>query len=400
MLTAFAVLVANRVAADPISLVPRISLSEQYNDNVFFSTNKQGDFITSLNLGLTLQYQRPSLTASLSAGTSLGFFAEHTSQNSLARTQSGTMAAQYHASPRLSLSLSDSLARVNAARTGPEPGTTISDSTTPGEPSPADTVSTILPRGDAFSNAFNGVADYTLAPKWTSSVFYGNGYNSFTNPSGLDIRNTIALGLGYGWRPTVSFNGRAAYSLFNLSRGVDTESYSATLGVGYKYSPVWFATVSAGVFVNRPTQSDPNDTIATRVGPTFSAELTRVMENSSAGLGASQLITPSAGVAGVSITQTGFLFYERRLTNDLNGSLTTSYSHFNTSQTDFGVLALHGGLNWPFWRWASAGLTYTFQWREANQPGPAPSTIQAGTVNANIVRLYVTAWYPVWQGDL
>lgn len=391
-------LAGTRVAADPVEVVPRISVGEQYNDNVFFTQSPVADYITSVSPGVSLEYRGPSLTLSLLGNTSMQFFARQTSQNNLAKTQLGTLVASYKASPRLDLDFSDRIARVGATRTdsGPNPTETA------GEPSPADTVSTVLPRGDVFSNSFSASARYALDPRWSATALYSNGFGDFTNPNARDLRNSAGLHIGYSWSPTLSLRAAYSYTAFNVSRGTDTESQSVTVGAGYKYSPVWVATASAGVFVNRPLESipgpSPSNNISTRVGPTFSLLLTRTFESSSASAGASQVITTSAGVAGVSITRAAFLSYDIELLESLAGSLSTSYSHFDTTQTTFNVLQFKANLSWPVWRRVRAGFSYSYRMREASQS--VPNVLEAGAIHGNLVLVYISAYYPVWQGDL
>ena len=68
------------VPADPLVFTPRLSVSEEYNDNIFFTSNKTYDFITSITPGLTLQYRQPTLTFTLNASNSAQIFARDTSQ--------------------------------------------------------------------------------------------------------------------------------------------------------------------------------------------------------------------------------------------------------------------------------------------------------------------------------
>ena len=68
--TALLVGFPRRAPATPLVLSPQVSVSEQYNDNLFFDDRHIRDFVTSINEGLSLMYQRPRLTVSLSSGNS------------------------------------------------------------------------------------------------------------------------------------------------------------------------------------------------------------------------------------------------------------------------------------------------------------------------------------------
>jgi hypothetical protein len=397
VLTVVALLAVSSADAGTLELVPRLSVGEEYNDNIMFTKNHIVDYVTSVTPVIELQYDRPSLSASLSGNTSAEIFARGTREDNLARTQAAHISAAYEASERLSLSVSDGVSRVGATRIGPQPGATSYSSRTAGDPTPADTASTILPRGDVFSNYFTAHAKYALAPRWFSTASFSNGYNNFNNPGARDVRSSVADQIDYLWSPTVSFDARYSYSLFNFNTGTNTESHSMTLGGSYQYSPAWSASASAGAFVNRPLESKPGARTSTSVGPTFAVTLIRNFEYSSASAGVSQVVTTSAGVAGLSTTRTAFLYYDTQLTPTLTGSLSTTYSNFDTSSTNFQLLVAHAGLSWPIWKLFSVWLSYSYRWRDASQ---ATNSLDAGVVDGNVVGIYLTASYSVWRGQL
>ena len=386
------------VATGPLILTPHISVSEQYNDNIFFSSSHTPDYVTSITPGLTLQYQQPRMTFSLSGGTSAQVYARQTNQNNWARSQTGILIASYEASPRLSLRLIDTVARVGQTRTGEQPtgSTTTPPATEP--PSPDTEVSTLLPRGDVLSNSFFGSADYLLAPRWTGRVGYHNNLSNFTDPGGQNVTHRVLSGLTYGWSPTLSLLGSLAYSRYIVSRATDTETYNPTAGFSYVYDPTLSASAAAGVYVNRPLQAGGNNNISSRTGPTFSLTAEKAFAQATVSFNASQYITTSAGVAGVSLTRTVAVTYTADLAQRLTGIIRTSYNDFDTSQTNFQVIQLLVRLNYSLSEYISTGLSYSFRWRDANQT--VPGTITAGSIDGNIIQLYIRGSYPVWHSEL
>jgi hypothetical protein len=388
------------VAADgPLVVTPYLAVSEQYNDNVFFDSSHTPDFITSITPGLSLQYEQPRLTFSLSGGTSAQIYARQTSENGLARSQSGALSAAYQASERLSLTLSDSVSRVTQTRTGSQPAGQVTALPPVEQPSPDIGVNTLLPRGDTLTNSFAGSAAYQLAPRWTGTATYSNSLSNFTDPGGQNVTHQLSGGLTHPWSPTLSLNGSFSYSRYIVSQATDTESYSPSAGCGYAYNPTISLSASAGFYVNRPLQVSVGDNQSESIGPTFNLTAAKAFEDAALSLTASQGITTNAGVTGVSQTRTVSLAYARTLMQHLSGSIVTSYSNYDTG-TSFQVIQVYASLSYsyPVWRYINAGVSYSFNWQDTLQA--VPSRITAGSVYGNIVQVYISASYPVWQGSL
>ena len=385
------------VAAGPLVLTPQVSVSEEYDDNVFFTGTPQDDFITSFSTGLGLHYSTPRLDASLSGRTSAQLFAEHTKENQAASAQSGVLAVGYTATPRLSISVSDAVARVNRTRSGE----LSSDGQAPPpnleQPGPESQASVLLPRGEALSNFFAATARYRIDPLWTAAFRYGNSLSDFSSPSGRDLSNRVGMALSYQWTPRLSLDGFYNYARINPSNGTDTESHAAGLGAAYQLGTTWSVSGSAGVYVNRPLASN-SDSISRRTGGTFSLALSKAFENSAASLSASQAVTASAGVAGVSETRSVLFHYNIQLMERLDGYIGASFADFNTSRSEFRVYSVSTGLNYAVLPYLSIRLSYGHRRREADQP--VPGLIEDPVVDANLVRLTITASSEVWRGHL
>jgi hypothetical protein len=384
--------------ADPLVLTPRLSVGEQYNDNIFFDATHREDYVTTVSPGLTLNYQGPRVTTFLSGSTTAVWFARHTGQNQALDSQFGTLGMSYDASPRLTLTMNDSVTHLHETRTSSEALSVTGPPPPEAQPpGPATEASALLPRGEVFSNFFAGSAAYRLTPLWTSTLTYSNGLNDFTNPGGHELTNQAAVSLGYACSPVLSLSPYYSYSRFNVRVGPSTESHSAGIGAGYQLGQTWSVKGSAGFFVNRPLGSN-GDSISTRTGPTVDLVLTKTFEHSKARAGVSQQVTASAGVAGTSVTRSAFLGYDLTLLPHLTASVAPSFSDFDTSQSDFRVLQVPAVLTYTFWKYFSATLSYAYRYREASQS--VPGVLDQGTVDGNLVQLFVTASYPVWHGNL
>ncbi|MFI5397433.1 MAG: hypothetical protein ACHQ9S_17990 [Candidatus Binatia bacterium] len=386
-----------RAPASPLVLTPQVSVSEQYNDNLFFDDRHIEDFVTSISEGLSLMYQRPRLTVSLSSGNSSQLYAHQTQQNSATSGQNGTLTMSYRASERLSLDLADTMTRVDRTRTGSTPQN--SSPLPPAgvqPPGPETQASTLNSRGRALSNFFTGRASYLLAPRWTGGVTYGNTLNDFTDPGGSDLTNSAGLSLGYLWRPTTSVSANYSYARFNIKGAPNTESHNPSLGFSHQFDPTWSLSASAGVFVNRALEFG-GGSVSTRTGPSYNAAVTKLFEHGSLAAGGGQQITSSGGVAGASETRSAFLGYQAWLLERVSGSLNGTYGHFDTNQTTYQFVTATTGLSVAFWRYFVGGISYSYRWNDNTQ---ATATTTRGVVDGNLVQLYVSASYPVWRGDL
>ena len=196
--------------------------------------------------------------------------------------------------------------------------------------------------------------------------------SNFTSPGGQNVTHQISGGLTYAWSPTLSLNGFFSYSRLILSQATDTETYNPTAGFSYAYNPTLFLSASAGVYINRPLQVSVGNNKSTSIGPTFNLTAAKTFEHATLTLTASQGITTSAGVAGVSQTRAVSLAYARTLTQYLNGSIATSYSNFDTGLTSFQVFQLYASLSYPVWRYINAGLSYNYQLERFQPDGTRP----------------------------
>jgi hypothetical protein len=390
--------VTHRTLANPVVLTPRLSVGEQYNDNIFFDTTHREDYVTTVSPGLTLNYRSPRATTFLSGSTTSTWFARHTQQDQTFDSQYGTLGTSYDVSPRLTLTVNDSVTHVHETRTTSGalsvPGAPPPEAQPPG---PATEASTLLPRGEVFSNFFAGAAAYRLTPLWTGTLTYSNALNDFTNPGGHELTNAALLSLGYAWTPVLSLSTYYSYSRLDARVEPGTESHGAGVGAGYQFGETWWFNGTAGFYVNRPIGSG-SDSISTGTGPTANLVLTKTFAHSTAQAGVSQQVTTSAGIAGTSQTRNAFLGYSITLLPHLTASVSPSFSDFNTSESDFRVLQVPATLSYTFWKYFSATLSYAYRYQDTSQT--VPGVVEQGAVDGNLVQLYVTASYAVWRGSL
>jgi hypothetical protein len=387
-------------AANPLTVSPVAILAEEYNDNIYFDSQKVEDYITTLALGLSLGYQTPSSTTVLNTGIGGSYFARRSVATvDLAQAQQLRFSSQYHYSPRLTFTINDRLARVgNSSRNlgavgASGAGLTTADTAAldPSQANPGG-VNILLPRGSALTNSFGVTASYLLTPLWTGGLSYAYGINGFTDPNSTDQNHRVGVLLSHQLSQSLSVSGNYSYSHFITSNAPDSDGHTATLGAGYAFDPLWSAFGSVGASVNQPVGS------SAKVSTAFSAGLDRSSERWLLSGAVQQGLTPSAGVAGTSVTLGAYVNFQIQLTEYLSGLLRTSYTNFDTSTGSFDVYQLRVALFYPVWRNVNAGLVYAYRRRDSNQT--ISNSFAAGTIDGNIVLLQIGTTFQLWQLDV
>ncbi len=99
-----------------LTIVPSISIREQYNDNIFLTrTDREDDFITTISPAITLEYSPSTyLDMSLDYGFNFRFYEDHNELNdtSFRETQFADLTAQVRPLNRVFVDITDSYQRV------------------------------------------------------------------------------------------------------------------------------------------------------------------------------------------------------------------------------------------------------------------------------------------------
>ena len=190
----------------PVVILPHASLSETYDDNVFFLSDDQGkidDFVTSLSPGVSLQYGQNVLDANF-----IGFdytltqnwYAENSEISS--DTHALTFAINYQKEGKYRFSGTDSIRFDNSFLRGRERSTVFDGGKR-------------LIKRQYFNDQYR--FDYTFSPK--TSLYSSIGYNS----------SDYAEEPHYYY--TDVFGGRTPYALYDVS------SWQGALGFGWQAFP-------------------------------------------------------------------------------------------------------------------------------------------------------------------
>ncbi len=104
-------LLAPAAQRGPVTLTPSISVSEEYNDNIFSDNrNRQWDFITSFSPALTLYVNRPSYQLSAGYSFSADLYAREDRLSNAFDHQNFVATGLYRLTPVVTLTASDTFA--------------------------------------------------------------------------------------------------------------------------------------------------------------------------------------------------------------------------------------------------------------------------------------------------
>jgi len=348
-----------------------LSATEEYNDNIFFSKEKDHDFLTSFTPALTFLYAPPGqrdfpLTASISSAVQI--FARNSDRNNLGEVISFDAGYSYRYSPRLSFKINETLRRIGETRTR---GSDIAQLGT---------------GGDQLSNRFSVDGTFLYAPKITFTGGFSGRVRSFLDEGGTDIDNSVGIRGTYQWE---QHNLHAGYRIRiiksrNENRNDDDNIvHDFDLGDNYfskkiiRLTPTLTLSAASGISLNT---GGNGPTIANNTN----INLIKVWRGASLTAGVSRGLTGSLGISGLSNTTSFLTKFNIQLTQYMTATANINFSLFDTDDEDFDVLQAHAGIQYLITSWLSSNLRYVHRRRSIQN------------INSNSVLLQFTAHINIW----
>lgn len=384
-----------------------LSVGEQYTDNVFFSKNKEHDFITVITPKLSILYAprgEPIPTLNLDISPSAQIFARHSELNNFGDNISLNAGFTQQFSPRFSVHVSDTLARSGDSRTGdtvfgddgllktptsqPVPGSTVSG---PKSQSLKDFVS----RGDLVTNFFSTQGSYLYNPNTTINGYYTNTFTKFIDEGGNDIFHTIGVRGVYKWRPEHNLHAGYAVQIAKSRDGENAVIHNFELGDDFfssfqiRLSPTLTIAASTGVSLNLGSEGP-------RIANNTNIAIIKLWETASLTGGLRKGLTPSFGVSGISDTTSFFSDFNVRLTEKLSANSGVDFSLYDTDDVDFKTFQAKLGLQYLINSWLSYHLGYNFRWLDRGS-GPSDITLlNKGIVRGNALFAALAVHFDLW----
>jgi hypothetical protein len=221
-------LLAVQTQRGPITLVPSISVSEEYNDNLFSdNNNRQADFITGFNPGLTLLVNRPNFELSAGYSFSAEIYAKETSFSGPFNRQTFLGTSLYRVSPRLTFSLADAFLydrNGNITTQGP------------------------TGRQESWTNTFTPAMAWQMTPRSSLNLnatyaavrFPGNGTGVDSDSYGFQTA------LGYTFTPRFTGTLGYGFNYLDFKQGDDSITHTPAVGFVYRLTPTLTGIVTGG----------------------------------------------------------------------------------------------------------------------------------------------------------
>jgi hypothetical protein len=356
----------------PVTLVPSISVSEEYNDNVFLdNTNRQSDFITGFSPALTLLVVQPRYEINAGYSFTSEIFAKETTLSGPFNRQTFLGTALFRATPALRLMLSDTFLydrNTGVTAQGPTIG-----------------------RQKSWSNTGAGGATWEMTPLSYVSVSGSYAALRFLDSGpGLDSGTyTFQSTLGYAFTPR--FTGTLGYNFtfLALQNQQDSATHNPTVGFVYRFTRTLTGEIKGGPAITQIAGT-------TSISPAGTANLTQTFSWGSLRVDYTRGVSVAGGFGGTTDSQTlsgtlavsqlrGFFF-------GLSPSYTKSdsVSSAQVGQVDVQTFTLSLAALYQIARYINVFVGYTF----LHQHTGGTSSFQAD-VDQNRVRAGVQFGYPI-----
>ena len=369
-----------------MTLTPSISVSEEYNDNIFSDNrNRQWDFITGFAPALMLSVNSPSYQLTAGYSFSADLYAREDRLSNALDTQNFVATGLYRLTPVLTLTASDAFAFNRNSNQVAAQGFSSG-------------------RQKSWSNAFTPGMTWQMTPLNSLSLsalysvlrFEGAGTGVDSDTLGFQSSLTHAF--------TPRFSGIVAYGFTYLdpqgqgqgqNQGQNeqqdvSKTHTLTVGFSYVLTPTLTATVTGGASLTELG----GDTF---VSPAGTASLVQQFSFGSASLSYNRGVSVAGGFGGTNNTQTvtGTLVLST-LVRGLLVALSPAYSTSESvgsgraGQVDVEAVSLYLGATYQIARYTALFGGYTF-FRQ--RTGGSSST--QGDVDQNRVRFGLQFGYPI-----
>jgi hypothetical protein len=387
------------------------TFGELYTDNIFFTKDKDHDFVTTLTPTLSILYApageiAPTLNLNISPSGLI--FARHSELNNFGDNLNLNGGYTYQYSPRLSFNVSDVLGRQGGYSLGPLAQGVFQLPSTPTSPPP---VGGTIPgqgnqnlsnftSGQANSQIWNNFAvlgTYLYRPDMNFTGGYTNNVVHYIDQGGTDLYQTIGVRGVYNWRRDHNLHAGYWISIYTTRNNGTSVVNNFDFGDDYfsniqiQLSPTLTLAASTGISFNT---SNSGPTVANNSNVT----ITKIWQTATLSAGLQQGLTPSFGISTLSNTTSLYSYFNMRLTEKLNAIAGVNFALYRTDDGNFRTFQTSSGMQYQFNPWLSSNLFYSYRFADTSSRAAAASSnvLQAGIVRANSVYVTLTATFDLW----
>jgi hypothetical protein len=391
------------------------TLGELYTDNIFYTRDKEHDFVTTITPTLSILYAPEGQTApilNLNISPSGVIFARHSELNNFGDNLALNGGYTYYYSPQLSFSVSDVLGRQGQYRLGPLTGGAFQLPGAPTSPPPVggtlpgqgnQNLSNFTSGGSQFWNDFNLQGRYLYRSDVSFIGNYNNNFTKYLDQGGYGLWQSIGFRGVYNWQRQHNLYAGVSVDIYNernrgnVNNGNNNNVvFNFILGDDYfsafqiNLSPTLTLTANLGISLNAGNNGQP-------VASNTNVTLTKIWETATLSGGVRQGLTSSYGVAGISNTTTVNSQFNYQVTEKLSTLAGVDFSFYDTDEGNFKTFQASAGARYQFTPWLASNLFYAYRWTDTStQVASSTDLLQAGVVRANAVYLTLTANFDLW----
>ena len=380
------------MGAGDFTLNPSIAVSEEYNDNLFETTdNKRSDFITSLIPGIALSYSAKLWDWDVAYNYNYRYYAKGTRDNDNSQNLLGTGHIKLLDDFML-LDLNDTYSRVslNIARDRTQESTFLnqSDSNTftaspyfQFHPGPKLTTKTGYRYINVWFKDPSGIdrrdhvgfmeTTYELSPKLNLTANYTYTHENSVNPYD---RHDPNIGFRYEFKERSFYFGQVGYTWFSSKNGGASNNPFWNAGLTHAFDHISI-TLTTGV--QYPV--DPQSGVTRETD--YALSMTKELNRGSIGLNLSYA-KYSGGNVDIDIQNrySGGITAKYELATKLNGTLSCSVEKYDhrVSQSTTTRIILNPGLGYTLPKEVTIALNYTFI--DSSAPGISSDNYQVNRV--------------------
>lgn len=318
-----------------------LSISEQYNDNIFLTGDRVDDFITFITPGVGLSLRSQGSDLRVGYSTSFYFYSSNTELNDTAHNF--TANGSFTLSERLSLTLTDTYIKsseIRDIRAIPDLGP-------------------ISGRTERSLHTISGNIAYRLKENLSCSLgasYFGTDYKE---PGFFDIKSYSGnIAITYRYSENITFLGTARYTKYDYKLGSDANAQDYSLGISYTLTPTLTAGATGGITLVEIEETGETDT-----GFFGGVDIAKTFTRGRVALSYRQSVISGIQTIEPIRDQTVTISISRDITNKLAASISASYSKFESIETyavDTDVKSFNTGLTYTLFPWASLALSYSY----------------------------------------
>lgn len=352
------------------TLSPSLTIGEEFDDNIFLeSTNPRSDFITTVSPGVRLTVQETLWTVTLAGSARATYYASHPELNTTIGNRQGSLAVEFRPSPRLTVSLTDTLVRDF------DPGKVDSE--------------TAITRGRFAStrNTATPVVTYQIDPLTQIRLQYA--FTIIRSDSTLVEESDTHEGnvhLRRQFTPRASGTLRYTLSHFRPEQGPSREAHLPRLGFVYDVSPTSQISADAGPLLLET--ADGSTEISVGGGVQYAQQFSRGSVSIAYERSAQVSGAIGEGTSSQRVTALATVAVTRALTAVLEGAARETEG-IDTPE-EFRVYTAGVRLTYQILQWLAANVSYHYL-RQDDRAGPEDldrNIVFVGFTASTDVRVY------------